>query len=97
MHHVAGVVEFDLAAVAEGAFALGELPGRILHARDHLRLLSRDQQHGRGDSPPARYRLLDPEQVRIDDLVPRIAREHDLPGVEPRRPVAGEESGAFLG
>jgi len=97
MHHVAGVVELDLAAIVEGLPALSELLRRVLHARNHRRLLARDQQHGRADPPPARDCLLDPEQVGVDELVPRVARQHDLPGIEPLRPVAGEELSAFFG
>jgi hypothetical protein len=97
MHHVAGVLQLDLAPVAERAPALGKLLRRVLHTPGNIGQLARHQQHRRGDPPPAGDRLVDAEQVRIDVLVPGIAQQDDFARRERLCPVPGEERRFFRG
>src|SRR5687768_9268203 len=73
VHHVATVLEPGFAQVAKRARAFGELLRRVAEISAPLRVAGVYPQHGAGDFTPARDRFLDAEQVRVGDLVTRIA------------------------
>src|SRR5476649_1058283 len=99
MQHVAGVGQHFAAHVLQMTEATVDFDARLRfrpHPLPHIGIVGLDPQYRRGDLAPARQHLLDAVQQRAGLLVHRVAEDFPVARVVLRRPVLGQEGGAFV-